>query len=152
MNSEQAVALVQQEMSKRARLGHVALLMAALCGGLAVVSLWMTEPALPLRTHLAFFALTTIAGGWTWHAARVLRTRAVLLAPHRVRAAWLSVICSAVFTVGGLSARVMYGWRPGALAAASGVVLMLVATALLIRARRQQAALRARLRELEGQR
>lgn len=152
MNSEQAVMLVRQEMSKRARLGHVALLMAALCGGLAVVSLWITEPILPLRTHLAFFVLTAIAAGWTWHAARVLRTRVVLLAPHRVRAAWLSVMCSAAFTIGGLGVWWTYGWRSGGFAASSGVVLTIVAAALLIRAQRQREVLRARLRELEASR
>lgn len=150
MNSEEAVAMVRQELSRRARLGHVVLLMASLCGGLAVGSLWLTEPALPLRTHAAFFVLVLMALGWAWHAIRVLRTRAVLLAVHRVRAGWLSVLCSSAFTLAGLVAWWFTGWRPGGVAAVSGAVLTMAAVAVLLRARRRRSVLLARLCELEG--
>jgi hypothetical protein len=150
MNSEQAVAMVRQELSRRARLGHVALLMASICGGLGIVSLWLTEPALPLRTHAAFLLLTMMAAGWAWHAIRVLQTRAVLLVLHRVRASWLAVLCSSAFTAAGLGAWWLTGWRPGGAAALSGAVLTMAAVSLLLRARRQRSLLMARLRELEG--
>jgi hypothetical protein len=137
--------LVDVELSKRGRIGHIALLMCASAMTVGLVMLWATETGLPLRTHVAFALMVAIGGAWTAYAAWVLTTRSVLLARHRIVAAWMGVIFSSAFTV--LFAIVGYTGNFGAMPyAAAGVELVLVAAAIvmLVRARRRFAALVAR--------
>ena len=49
----------------KARLGYVALLLVSSAMTAVIVSLWLTEAYLPLRTHLAFGAMSLIGiRGW----------------------------------------------------------------------------------------
>ena len=53
--------LARGELSVKARLGYVALLLVSSAMTAGLVSLWLTEAFLPLRTHLAFGAMASSA-------------------------------------------------------------------------------------------
>lgn len=126
------------------RLGHTALLLAGLAGAAVTASLALTEPDLPARTRGAFWVLACIGLAWAAYSTWVLARRRTLLAGHRVVAGNLAVAFSAVFTVAAYAVGL---WA----AAAVGGLMVLAASAVLVRARRRVAALRARLDELQRQ-
>ena len=69
--------------------------MVALVGGLTAAAvigvLWITEPALPPRTQVAFGGLVLIGLAWAGYGSWALTRRTPLFALDRVIAAWLSV-------------------------------------------------------------
>jgi len=145
ITAERISRIVDVELSRRGRIGHVALLLCASAMTIGLVALWATEAGLPLRTHIAFGMMVAIGTAWTAYAAWVLTTRSVLLARHRIAAAWMGVIFSSGFTV--LFAVVGYTGRLGStpyVAAAVELVFVAGAVAMLARARRRFAALVAR--------
>jgi hypothetical protein len=145
-----SVAEIQQllhtELTAGQRLTHVLLLLADLVVGLAVLSLWLTEPSLPLRTHLGFAAIVAAAAAWACYFTWTLARRRVLFARHRVVAARLAVTVSAVFLAGALAlAALTPSQRQTGLAAAGmGLVFCGAAVIMLMRARRRLDALVAR--------
>jgi hypothetical protein len=141
--------LLDAELSRPSRLGHVALLLVSMAMTVVVVSLWLTEPALPVRTRVAFGAMTVIGVAWMVFAGWVLTTRRVLLGRDNVVAGRLAVTFTAVFVAGALLVGYSAGGRAPFAAAAIGVGLLGVAIALLVRARRRVAALTARRDALE---
>ena len=65
MNTQkESMAMVQKlargELSVKARLGYVALLLVSSATTVGLLSLWLTEPSLPLRAQLAFGAMSLI--------------------------------------------------------------------------------------------
>jgi hypothetical protein len=146
--------LARTELSLRTRLGHVVLSLVASTMTIVVVSLWVTEPALPARTQIAFGMLAVIGVAWVAYSAWVLRARRVMLAVQRVVAGRLAAAFSGAFTAGclvlALTTDVAAAWP----AFAMGLVLMIVAVALWRRAEARCAALRVRRdtleRELQG--
>ena len=145
---------VAAELSWPTRLRYVCLLLAASTMTVIVVALLLTEPALPLRTSFAFVGLAAIGGSWTLFAVWVLSRRRILLGWHRVVAGRIAVIASTVFVAGSAMTGAMTGWSAAWAAAGLGAVMLVVATALLRRARRsflQLSQRRAALElELEG--
>jgi hypothetical protein len=133
------------ELSVPARIGHTALLLVALLGSVAIGSLWLTEPSLPVRTQVAFAVLVAINLSWVAFAAWVLTRRRVLLAGHSIIAARMAVTFCAVFTAGAL----VVGGRAGYAAGGTGVVLLAIAIAMLRSARRRFEELMERRRALE---
>src|SRR5688572_18458893 len=134
--AERISRVVDAELTRGGRVGHVVLLLCASAMTIGLVSLWATEAALPLRTHVAFAMMVAIGGAWTAYAAWVLTTRSVLLARHRIVAAWMGVIFSSAFTV--LFAVVGYTGNLGDtpyVAAAVEMVLVAAAIVMLVRAR-----------------
>lgn len=95
--------LSRRELSRGARVGHVVLALIASAMTIIVFSLWLTEPALPLRTQIAFGALTGIGIGWAAFSVWVLRSRRVMLARQRQVAGRLAVAFSSVFAAGCLA-------------------------------------------------
>jgi len=146
---EAARQIAEAELSMPSRVAHGALLAAALTMTMVIVSLWLTEPDLPLRTRAAFGVLTMIGASWSGYAAWVLTQRRVLFAWQRVVAGWLALTFTSVFTIGafgiGIAANAPAGFAAGAL----GLVLVTAAALLLLRARRRLAALVERKRQLE---
>jgi len=143
--------MVDVELSRRGRIGHVALLLCAAAMTIGLVMLWTTEAALPLRTHVAFGLMIAIGAAWTVYATWVLTTRSVRLARHRIVGAWMAVVFSTAFAV--LFAAIGYAGQLGVAPYVAAVVeLGFVAGAvlMLIRARRQFAALVARRDALRG--
>jgi len=100
---------VARELSLGARLGHTALLVVAASVAALMGELWLTEPSLPLRTHIAFGAIVLIGVSWTAYAWWVLTNRRVLLANQRVIASSLATAFSALFLVGAVILRERVG-------------------------------------------
>jgi len=141
--------LLATELSIRARLLYTALLLVTTAMSTLATALWITEPGLPVRTQVAFMLIAAIGLSWTAFAGWVLTTRRVLLALDQVLAARMAVAFCGVF-VGGCSAVAWMGVGAGAyLAAGFGVVMLIVALALLARAQKRVTWLRARRRALE---
>jgi hypothetical protein len=140
-----SVAAMQDRMaaqlSRRARLGHVLLLLAATAMTGTIGSLWITEPAIPRRTHLAFAVMVLIGVSWAVYAVWVLTRRRVLLGQHRVVAGGMAVTFCAIFTVGCAVVALSGAGRPAWAASAVGAVMLLISTALLAQARRAVADL-----------
>jgi hypothetical protein len=149
MNTQkESMVMIQQlahgELSVKARLGYVALLLVASAMTVGVVSLWLTEAYLPMRTQVAFGAMSLIGGSWMALAIWALSTRRVLLARDRVIAGKMSVAFTALFLVGAMAAVVLSGNAAAIGAAATGAAMLAVALRVLSGARRQFAALCAR--------
>lgn len=144
INPERIRARVRAELSMPVRLGYAALAAAGLSMTGLVLSLVLTEPALPARTQVAFLLIAAAGLAWASHAVWVLRRRRVLLAHHRVRAAQLAVAICAVFFLGALVVDEARGFA----ALANGVMTM-GAAVWYLQARRRRAVLEARRRELE---
>jgi hypothetical protein len=141
--------LTRTELSRGARIGHVVLALVASAMTVIVVSLWLTEPALPLRTRIAFAALTGIGTGWTVFAVWVLSTRRVMLARHRQVAGRLAVLFSSVFTVVCLVLALAAETNAARPALGMSLGLLMIAAVVWRRAERAQAKLLVRRAQLE---
>ncbi|MBT2749041.1 MULTISPECIES: hypothetical protein [unclassified Lysobacter] len=141
--------LLEHELSPGARLAYVGLLLLALAAGIAVASLWITEPSLPMRTQVAFAVLLAIALSWCGFAIWALRHRRVLYARHRLVSARMATLFCSVFSVGAF-ALAGSGGGPGAfLAGVLGLFMLALALALLVRAHRYYGGLQRRRSELQ---
>jgi hypothetical protein len=141
--------LSRTELSRGARLGHVVLALVASAMSIVIVSLWLTEPALPLRTRVAFAALTAIGAGWAVFSVWVLRSRRVMLARQRQVAGRLAVAFASVFTIGCLLLAVAGQAAAARPALAMGLVLLTLAIVVWRRAETAHATLLARKASLE---
>lgn len=141
--------LARTELSFRTRLGHVLLALAASAMTIVIVSLWLTEPALPRRTTTAFGLLTVIGLGWVAYSVWVLSARRVMLARQRVVAGRLAAAFATAFATGcvllALTTKEPAAWP----AAAMSLVLLTVALVLWRRARAAWVTLLARRDALE---
>jgi hypothetical protein len=141
--------LLDKELSRPSRLGHLILLLASSTMTVVVASLWWTEPALPARTEAAFAVMTAIGFSWAAFAGWVLTTRRVLLGRDGLIAARMSVIFTTAFVAGALTLGLVNGGRAPYAAAVMGLGMLGVATALLVRARHRVVRLTARREALE---
>ncbi len=141
--------LVKEETSMKRRIGYIALLLAAAAMTTVIVALWATEPVLPLRTHVAFGAMSAIGLSWIALALWVLTTRRMLFALDRVIAGRLAAAFTSVFTLGALAMWIATASAAAAGALGTGVVMLIAALAALRNASRRFAALSARRAELE---
>jgi hypothetical protein len=138
--SELALTLRQvadTELSLTSRLGYVALLLSALVVTAGISSLWLTEPALPLRTHVAFALMVVIGLAWVTFAARVLTTRRLLLARHHIIAGRMAVTFTSVYLLGSLVLAYFQGSVGARASAGMGAVMVVAAIGVLIRAHRR---------------
>ena len=130
--------LMAAELSLRSRLGYTALMLVALGASGVIGSLWLTEPSLPARTQIAFALMIGIGLSWVTYCAWVLTRRQVLLAGHRIIAARMAIAFSAIFVAGSLALAVWgSAGRPALAAAGFGAVMLTVAFAILLSARRR---------------
>jgi hypothetical protein len=141
--------LADTELSLRSRLGYVALLLAALMMTGIIGALWLTEPALPPRTQLAFAVMIAIGSSWVAFALWVLTHRRVLLAPHRIVAGRMAVTFTALFVLGSLAVGYQTGGPAAYAAAAMGLVMLAGAATMLILAHRRFHRLTERRTALE---
>jgi hypothetical protein len=133
LSIEDMQKLVARELSLGARLGHTALLVVGASVAALTAVLWLTEPSLPLRTHIAFGAIVIVGGSWTAYAWWVLTNRRVLLANQRVIASWLAAAFSGLFLVGAVILRD----RVGTGGAVVSTTLFGIACVNLVAARRR---------------
>ena len=141
--------LARGELSVKARLGYVALLLVSSAMTVGLLSLWLTEAFLPLRTHLAFGAMVLIGTAWAALSTWALTTRRVLFARDRLIAGRMSVAFTALFLAGAIAAVFMTGEAAAIGAAATGAVMFAIALRVLSGARRRFAELAARRDALE---
>jgi hypothetical protein len=141
--------LARTELSLAARLAHVLLALVASAMTIVVVSLLLTEPALPRRTTTAFGLLAVIGVGWVAYSAWVLSARRVMLAQQRVVAGRLAVAFAGTFT-GGCIVLALATAAPAAWpATAMSVALLAAAVTLWRRAEAAHGKLLARRDALE---
>lgn len=144
--------LAAGELSLPSRFGHALLLVVSLTMAAAMGSLWATEPLLPMRTHVAFALIVSVALGWSVFAVWVLTRRRILFGRDSVVAATMGLAFSALFTAGMLAVGYWGGFgRPAYAAALVESLFCGVAGLLLVGARRRFAALAGRRKELERQ-
>ncbi len=143
-------ALAGAELSLKSRIGYVALLLVSLGMTAVIVSLWVTEPALPARTRWAFAAMTLIGASWIALSAWALRARRPLFARDRVIAGRMAVAFTAVFAAAALAAVIWIGNGASYGMLATGVVMLAVALRALVSAGRRHAQLLARRASLAG--
>jgi len=148
--SDRLQRITDQGLSTRARYGHVALLLAATGMCVLIASLLATEPALVLRTKLSFVVMLTIALCWISYAIWTLANRRALLARHRVIAARMAVVFSAVFSMGALAIGLSTESSAGFLAAATGGAMLGAAVLLLRHAHHAVARMQLRRAQLEA--
>ena len=146
---EQALARVtDQELSRNEKYGHLVLAVVAGVFATGVALLIATEPGLPMRTVLAFSLLVAIGLAWVVYAFGVLLRRRPLLANREIVAGRMSLLFSAVFTIGTIIVGGTVSHRFFTGATGWGLILSAIALALLVRAHVRRASLnklRARL-------
>ncbi|MEM7048626.1 MAG: M23 family metallopeptidase [Acidobacteriota bacterium] len=138
------------ELSPRRRIVYLLLLLFDLLGAVAVASLWLTEPGLPVRTQLAFAGLLALAVAWAVFFAWTLSRRHVLLAEHRLIAGRLAVVVTGAFTAGAVTLALTQAdlRHLGLTASAFGAALVTIAGLALRQARQRHRALLHRRDEL----
>jgi hypothetical protein len=143
-------SLLQAELALPSRLGYTLLLLAALGATGVFVLLLLTEPALPLRTRVAFGGGALIGLAWASVAAWVLTRRRVLYARHRVVATRLAVVVTAASTLGAWSLTRGGDAAPLGMAAVwTGATLLLLTTVAHVQAMRRVTELEQRRMVLE---
>jgi len=139
------------ELSLPARLRYVALLLGAAAMTAIVSALLLTEPELPLRASIAFAVMAVIGLSWMAFAAWVLMHKRILLGQQRVVAGRMALVFCSVFIVGALLVGYATGNASASSAAGLGLVMLLVALTIFIRAKRSFAQLSKRREALEQQ-
>jgi hypothetical protein len=149
MNADEVLARLDEPLSLRRRMVTVAALLGGLAAAAVTGLLWATEPALPLRTQVAFAGIVVIGLAWAGYGAWALTRRTPLFALERVVAAWLGVGATAILAAATvLVTTLRHRVEPSLLVAAG--TLGVLAVANLVRANRHRAALLRRKRELGG--
>lgn len=132
------------------RLGHVALLAAALAMAATLASLLATEVGLPTRTVAAFAVMLAMALAWAAYAGWVLTRRRPLYGRHRVTASGMGTLFASLYTAGAGALWIGGGGAVAATAGFIGLILTAAGLGLLVQARRRVRDLEALRRELEG--
>lgn len=148
--TEEVLEVLDAELSPRDRVRYVLVLLASVTVTGLVATLWATEPALPLRTHVAFGGIVVLGTSWAIVTGYVSSRRRPLYATDRVLATGMA---TAATTAVGLIATVIAAQRAGAVASATVAVVAATsvgaAIVLHVRARARRRVLLERRRELE---
>jgi hypothetical protein len=125
------------ELSLKARLGYVALLLVSAGMTTVILSLWLTEAVLPLRTQLAFGVMSVIGASWVAFSTWALATRRPLFARDRVIAGRMAVAFTALFLAGAIAAVIVTNNAAAYAVLFTGAVMLAVAIHVLRGARRR---------------
>jgi FlaA1/EpsC-like NDP-sugar epimerase len=150
ISAEQILHVLDAELSPRARLATVALLLGALLVTATVTALLLTEPALPLRTQLGFGLIVLAGLAWSGYFVSALLRRHTAYVTHRIATASLAAGVTAAFLLAALALAWFTPALAGTALAAAALLLPLLVGALVLlwRARRERARLHARKRAL----
>ena len=140
--------LADVELSLRARLGYVALLLVSSAVTAVIASLWLTEHALPVRTQWSIGTMCLIGLSWIALSIWALSARRPLFARDRVIAGGMAVVFSTMFVTGTIAAVILAGNAASYAALATGAVMLAAALKVWSGARRRFAMLMARRAEL----
>src|SRR5688500_13815094 len=147
LTTSEMQARVRREVATPSRLGHAALLTASIIVGAGTASLLVTEPSLPERTQWAFAGIVVIAVAWAAYSSWVLIRRRVLFGRQRVAASRMACL----FTLLALGGSIAVRDQVGMIGVITSAVLLLVAVALLVGARRHVTRLKALARNFDRQ-
>jgi hypothetical protein len=136
--------LAGSELSLKARVGYVALLLVSTGMTAVIASLWLTEAFLPLRAQLAFGVMCFIGVSWAALALWVLSRRRPLFARDRVIAGGMAVTFTSVFVAGGLAAVILVNNAAAYGVLTTGLLMLGLALKVLAGARQRFAELSAR--------
>ena len=116
--------LAGAELSLRARVGYVSLMLVSAAMTAVIASLWLTETELPPRTQFAFGAMCVIGLSWVALSVWALRTRRPLFARDRVVAGRMAVAFTSVFVAGAMATVIVAGnaWAAAACGATIGFI------------------------------
>jgi len=133
--AEAAQRRLAHELSQGSRTGSLLLFLSSSLATIALLSLWLTEEGLPLRTRIAFGVLTAIGIAWSLFFGWVLTRRQLLFAYHRVVAGRLAVAACSLFTGGALVLAILQPEiQPAGLLAATLGGAMVGAAVFILRA------------------
>jgi hypothetical protein len=141
--------LLEAELAVTPRLGYVALLLVSVMMTVALGTLWLTEPSLPLRAHAAFAVMVAIGTSWSAFAMWVLTRRRVLFPRHGIVAGRMAVTFTSIFTVGAFVLAVTSGGVAFRVMTLVGLLMVGCAVLVLVRAHRHLARLLERKQEIE---
>lgn len=141
--------LTERTLSRGERGFHIGLTLFAAGMGAVLIGLLATEPGVPLRTTIAIWVLVAIAAAWVAYGLRVLSKRRPLLANREIVAGRMSLLFSAVFTIGTMMVGLVNAGIAFTPATTLGGTMVLVALANLVRAHHRRASLRALRERLE---
>jgi len=146
-----ALQLMETQISFRSRAGHLALLLGSAGMSAVIAALLVTEHGLPHRTVVALGVLLAIGVSWIGYAVWVLAVRRTLLANHRVVAGHISVAAAAIFMAGALGLAMATESRSAYAAGGLGIVMLVIAMAMLVRAKHNHRILLQRRAAIEAQ-
>lgn len=138
------------ELSLRARLGYVSLLLVSAAMTAVITSLWLTETALPTRTQVAFGVMCLIGLSWGALSVWALRARRPLFARDRVVAGRMAVAFTSVFVIGAIASVILAGNGASYAALATGAAMFALAIKVWMGARRRFLELQSRRAALES--
>ena len=142
--------LAGSELSLKARLGYVALLLVSLGMTVVIASLWVTEASLPLRTQLSFGAMNLIGVSWAALATWALAARRPRFARDRVIAGGMAVAFTSLFLAGAFAAAIIANNEAAYAVMAVAAFMFTIAIKVRQRARRRYAEMAARRAVLES--
>lgn len=123
---DRVLATIHGELSTGRRWVYRSILLGAGIALAVIVSLWWTEPRpLPLRLHLAFAALSSIAAGWIGVLTWILTRKNCPTAIDRLATAWMATVACGTFLVVALPIALLRG------DALTAVVLAVLGSGLL---------------------
>jgi hypothetical protein len=148
---QELTRVTEQELTRNEKYGHLVLALVAGVFGAGLAMLIATEPGLPTRTVLAFAVLFVISLSWVAYSLGVLMRRRPLLANREIVAGRMSLLFSALFTIGAMLVGITVSHNPFTGAVGWGLIFMAFALALLIRAHIRRASLQKLRARLEAE-
>ena len=142
--------LAGSELSLKSRLGYVALLLMSVSVTGVIASLWLTEPALPLRTQISFGAMNLIGLCWVVLSIWALTARRPLFARDRVVAGGMAVAFTSLFLAGAFAAAIIANTQAAYAVMALAAWMFALAIKVERRARQRYAELAARRAALDA--
>ena len=151
-STEAIIDLVKGELSSRRRWLYRLFLVAAASMLAAMVSLWLTEPGpLPLRLHISFAAMCSIATGWVCVLGWVLLRKQCPTALDRIATCWMATFASGLSLCLSVAIAVLRNQIIASLwLGLIGGVLFATAVLMLRNAYRVRNQLRGKLEQLRG--
>lgn len=149
LSVQQVQLYVREEASVKRRMIYTLLLLFDAGVVLMLVALWSTEPALPVRTHVAFGAMLVAGLAWLGFFGWVLSRRRPLFALDMVVAGRLALTFTTLFLLGGVAIALQRSHWLGLLTVVIvGGMFVAAAAATLVRATRTRRSLLRRREEL----
>jgi len=146
------LAMIRGELSPTRRWLYRSILVVTSIVAAVILALWVTEPKpLPLRLHLSFAAMTSIAAGWISILTWILIRRNCPTALDRLATAWMALAACSIFLVVSLTIALVRESTDAVLYLGSlGFIQVGIALFMLKSAYSLRSTLRAKLAEMNA--